>query len=148
MGDCGFAHANFSRFRSMSEICLKGPPRWDMPPACPYAPLTLLLIDLLCANARFESTYARSKKQPIVRWAVFLVGDCGFEPQKALPADLQSVPFGHSGNLPLCPANTGQYGAGGRNRTPDLLITSQLLYLLSYTSFCAAFLRQLEYDII
>jgi hypothetical protein len=25
-------------------------------------------------------------------------------------------------------------GAGGRNRTPDLLITSQLLYLLSYTS--------------
>ena len=28
------------------------------------------------------------------------MGDCGFEPQKALPADLQSVPFGHSGNLP------------------------------------------------
>ena len=25
-------------------------------------------------------------------------------------------------------------GAGGRNRTPDLLITNQLLYLLSYTS--------------
>ena len=29
-----------------------------------------------------------------------LVGDGGFEPPKALPADLQSVPFGHSGNLP------------------------------------------------
>ena len=28
------------------------------------------------------------------------MGDCGFEPQKAMPADLQSVPFGHSGNLP------------------------------------------------
>ena len=26
------------------------------------------------------------------------------------------------------------YGAGGRIRTPDLLITSQLLYLLSYSS--------------
>ena len=26
------------------------------------------------------------------------------------------------------------FGAGGRNRTPDLLITSQSLYLLSYTS--------------
>ena len=30
----------------------------------------------------------------------FLVGDGGFEPPKALPADLQSVPFGHSGNPP------------------------------------------------
>ena len=27
-----------------------------------------------------------------------------------------------------------RYGAGTRNRTLDLLITSQLLYLLSYTS--------------
>ncbi len=26
------------------------------------------------------------------------------------------------------------YGAGGRTRTPDLLITNQLLYQLSYTS--------------
>jgi hypothetical protein len=26
------------------------------------------------------------------------------------------------------------FGAGGRTRTPDLLITSQLLYQLSYTS--------------
>ena len=54
-----------------------------------------------------------------------VVGDCGFEPQKSVTTDLQSAPFGRSGNLP---------GAGGRNRTPDLLITSQLLYLLSYTS--------------
>ena len=30
----------------------------------------------------------------------FLVGDGGFEPPKASPADLQSVPFGHSGNPP------------------------------------------------
>ncbi len=26
------------------------------------------------------------------------------------------------------------FGAGGRTRTPDLLITNQLLYQLSYTS--------------
>ena len=57
-----------------------------------------------------------------------LVGDGGFEPPKALPADLQSVPFGHSGNPPY------ELGAGGRIRTPDLLITNQLLYQLSYTS--------------
>ena len=58
----------------------------------------------------------------------YLVGDGGFEPPKALPADLQSVPFGHSGNPPY------SLGAGGRIRTPDLLITNQLLYQLSYTS--------------
>ena len=27
-----------------------------------------------------------------------------------------------------------KFGAGGRTRTPDLLITNQLLYQLSYTS--------------
>ena len=32
--------------------------------------------------------------------AFFLVGEGGFEPPKAKPADLQSVPFGHSGTLP------------------------------------------------
>ena len=62
----------------------------------------------------------------------FLVGDGGFEPPKALPADLQSVPFGHSGNPPY------EIGAGGRIRTPDLLITNQLLCQLSYTSMLPA----------
>ena len=46
--------------------------------------------------------------------------------------DLQSAPFGHSGTLPYL------IGAGGRIRTPDLLITNQLLYQLSYTSISAA----------
>ena len=31
-----------------------------------------------------------------------LVGEGGFEPPKASPADLQSVPFGHSGIPPNC----------------------------------------------
>ena len=57
----------------------------------------------------------------------FLVGRDGFEPSKSLTADLQSAPFGHSGTYP-------HSGAGGRTRTPDLLITNQLLYQLSYTS--------------
>ena len=50
---------------------------------------------------------------------VFLVGRGGFEPPKAVPTDLQSAPFGHSGIFP--------YGAGGRSRTNNLLITNQLL---------------------
>ena len=64
-----------------------------------------------------------------------LVGEGGFEPPKALPADLQSVPFGHSG---IPPYSIAPCGAGGRTRTPDLLITNQLLYRLSYTSILPA----------
>ena len=47
----------------------------------------------------------------------------GFEPPKAVPADLQSVPFGHSGIPPQ---------ANDRTRTDNLLITSQLLCQLSH----------------
>ena len=47
----------------------------------------------------------------------------GFEPPKASPADLQSVPFGHSGTPPYSVS-----GAGGRIRTPDLLITNRFRY--------------------
>ena len=32
--------------------------------------------------------------------SAMMVGEGGFEPPKAKPADLQSVPFGHSGNPP------------------------------------------------
>ena len=50
-----------------------------------------------------------------------LVEGGGFEPPKAQLTDLQSAPFGHSGN-------PRYFGAGGGNRTPNLLITNQLLY--------------------
>ncbi len=78
-----------------------------------------------------------------------MVGEGGFEPPKSLTTDLQSVPFGHSGTHPY------KNGAGGRTRTPDLLITNQLLYQLSYTSvstlvyynttktFCQHFFRKI-----
>ncbi len=59
-----------------------------------------------------------------------MVGEDGFEPSKHEATDLQSAPFGRSGTLPYFIFN----GAGGRTRTPDLLITNQLLYQLSYTS--------------
>ena len=57
---------------------------------------------------------------------------------EANATDLQSAPFGHSGTPPyeiVCrPPPKRWDGAGGRIRTPDLLITNQLLYRLSYTS--------------
>ena len=58
----------------------------------------------------------------------------GFEPPKSMTADLQSAPFGRSGTLPNIQLRYLVGGAGGRTRTPDLLITNQLLYQLSYTS--------------
>ena len=72
-----------------------------------------------------------------------MVEEDGFEPSKAKPADLQSVPFGHLGTPPysIC----GKGGAGGRIRTPDLLITNQLLYRLSYTSTGALSAHNVDY---
>ena len=65
------------------------------------------------------------------------MGREGFEPSKALPADLQSVPFGHSG---ICPFFQGKpdfiyhclLKADERTRTVNLLITNQLLCQLSH----------------
>ena len=61
----------------------------------------------------------------------------GFEPSKSVTTDLQSAPFGRSGTPPYSVMSCGG-GAGGRIRTPDLLITNQLLYQLSYTSISPA----------
>ena len=54
------------------------------------------------------------------------------------PTDLQSVAIDHSAIPPrylLVKRNTLFSGAGKGIRTSDLLITSQLLYRLSYTGF-------------
>ena len=78
-----------------------------------------------------------------------LVVGGGFEPPKASPTDLQSVPFDHSGTPPsfnfnqamrgqgiqvaeFTPCKKIIHGASGGIRTPGPLITNQLLYQLSY----------------
>ena len=72
-----------------------------------------------------KSTFLQTKKASVC--LLLLVGRGGFEPPKSVTTDLQSAPFGHSGIFPY-------FGAGDRNRTNNLLITNQLLCLLSYTS--------------
>ena len=67
-----------------------------------------------------------------------MVGRDGFEPSKSVTADLQSAPFGHSGTYPY------EIGAGEGNRTPNLLITNQLLCQLSYTSMISMVLSEEE----
>ena len=59
------------------------------------------------------------------------MGRGGFEPPKQFAADLQSVPFGHSG---ICPFlyNMKLYKADDRTRTDNLLITNQLLCQVSH----------------
>ncbi len=83
------------------------------------------------AKSRLSNPSSDRKRATPDRVTRFLVEEDGFEPSKAKPADLQSVPFGHLGTPPY---SVGEGGAGGRIRTPDLLITNQLLYQLSYTS--------------
>ena len=66
-----------------------------------------------------------------------LMGEGGFEPPKAVPADLQSVPFGHSGIHPYDLAEPikrwlSVHQADDRTRTDNLLITNQLLCQLSH----------------
>ena len=78
----------------------------------------------------------QNKKNELTSINSFLVGEGGFEPPKSLTTDLQSAPFGHSG-IPPYSIIVLVGGAGRRIRTPDLLITNQLLYQLSYTSISA-----------
>ncbi len=44
--------------------------------------------------------HSKNKTDTAKAMSVLLVGAGGFEPPKALPTDLQSAPFGHSGTLP------------------------------------------------
>ncbi len=96
------------------------------------------LFDYSCEPRGVSAYYISYQNKKDIRLDVLfvLVGEGGFEPPKSLTTDLQSAPFGHSGTLPhIKPTITvGLFGAGGRTRTPDLLITNQLLYQLSYTS--------------
>ena len=73
------------------------------------------------------------------------MGRDGFEPSKQVAADLQSVPFGHSG---ICPFlyNMKLYKADDRTRTDNLLITNQLLCQLSHIGVSNGTYRARTYD--
>ena len=82
------------------------------------------------------------------------MGGGGFEPPKQIAADLQSVPFGHSG---ICPFKTFNMKlthfnsqnklrkADDRTRTDNLLITNQLLCQLSHIGINGTY-RARTYD--
>ena len=80
----------------------------------------------------------------------------GFEPPKQFAADLQSVPFGHSGIHPydrifitvqyLHSYNYSIIKADDRTRTDNLLITNQLLCQLSHIGVSNGTYRARTYD--
>ena len=96
--------------------------------------------------------YFKIQKKCKITSCTLVVEGEGFEPSKAVPTDLQSAPFGHSGTPP--------YKADDRTRTDNLLITSQLLCQLSHvgiftqfslglistTFFCVVFLHKDKTD--
>ena len=105
-----------------------------------------------CNMAGFlrENLSAR-EADPFITAQVKMVEGGGFEPPKASPTDLQSVPFSHSGTPPEHGTDEKNLlftsavhlraqhilllsGAGDGTRTRNLLITNQLLYQLSYAS--------------
>ena len=81
------------------------------------------------------------------------MGRGGFEPPKQIAADLQSVPFGHSG---ICPFKTFNMKlthfnsqnklrkADDRTRTDNLLITNQLLCQLSHIGIILTYCKNLQ----
>ena len=73
----------------------------------------------------FKSCASASSATP----AYMIMGRGGFEPPKQVAADLQSVPFGHSG---IHPYGIVFHKADDRTRTDNLLITNQLLCQLSH----------------
>ena len=66
------------------------------------------------------------------------MGRGGFEPPKQIAADLQSVPFGHSG---IHPYGIVFHKADDRTRTDNLLITNQLLCQLSHIGISKNFIN-------
>ena len=69
----------------------------------------------------------------------------GFEPPKRVAADLQSVPFGHSGIRPYLYIVFISRKADDRTRTDNLLITNQLLCQLSHIGINGTY-RARTYD--
>lgn len=54
----------------------------------------------------------------------------------------ESTGIGENSTKDAAVLSTGRYGAGGQDRTGDILITSQVLYQLSYTGLSLVILAR------
>ena len=74
---------------------------------------------------------AQNKTADTERYQLFCGGGGRIRTIEAKRSRFTVCPLWPLGNSPICSYRLG--GAGRRTRTPDLLITNQLLYRLSYT---------------
>jgi hypothetical protein len=79
------------------------------------------------SNSRPSAWKADALPTELLPLKFFVVGGEGFEPSKVKPTDLQSVLVGRL-SIPPTLYNTIKERAGGGIRTPDMLITNQLLW--------------------
>ena len=84
----------------------------------------------------FESTIPNTKtnkKHHPNGWCFFIGGGRWIRTTEAISSRFTVCPLWPLGNSPIFSSSERNAGAGRRTRTPDLLITNQLLYRLSYT---------------
>ena len=79
-------------------------------------------------NNAFQIHYSNKKSQTTKSFEIFWWGKVDSN-HRSRRQQIYSLPHLTALEFPHI-----QFGAGGRIRTPDLLITNQLLYQLSYTS--------------
>ena len=92
----------------------------------------------LWAAVLFESCFYEKKMRHAIRRISFLGGSGWIRTTEVVDNRFTVCPLWPLGNAPLFSCDAAEEGgAGRRTRTPDLLITNQLLYQLSYTSTSA-----------
>ena len=95
------------------------------------------LFDYSCEPHGVSTYHTRPKQKRHPIGCLFCFGGRGWIRTTEVTDNRFTVcPLWPLGNSPTYKAyfSVGLFGAGGRTRTPDLLITNQLLYQLSYTS--------------
>ena len=118
-----FINFTFSIYWSERRVSNPQPPAWKAG-ALPIE----LLSRILTLNHKF--TIDKCK---------YSSGDRRIRTSEVETTDLQSVPFGHSGISPFCKR------AEEGTRTPDLLITNQWLYQLSYFGLNVLILKNVPF---
>ena len=107
------------------------------PPHPPRCARHLLLKEKAAHDPTVPAGRSHKKYRPPKRVIGIFGGGRWIRTIEGIASRFTVCPLWPLGNSPIC--NLSEGGAGRRTRTPDLLITNQLLYQLSYTSTTPAY---------
>ena len=107
------------------------------PPHPPRCAQHLLLEEKAAHGPTVPAGRRHKKYRPSKRTIGIFGGGRWIRTIEGIASRFTVCPLWPLGNSPIC--NLSEGGAGRRTRTPDLLITNQLLYQLSYTSTTPAY---------